>query len=499
MSKSKGGKREPKVIKAPQTEPLIETIMEECIRVQPLSYQELIAELKPGTIFPPAIPVASGHIFTSSEGFKVAGKLAALYKFEPPALRAQVSRDTYAKAVLYALGDSILGIRDQTMDDVEDWLAPMTALFKEKLTARLSGVKRDRTQIVPCHIFDHDQVAATFEIGPVTFYPRPEWLKTLDAEVTRTDLIDGVWSNSLSIDDLRKMAFGSAANDAIRGAYYAVTTIGPHWWIGVVNVTNYDPIQSSKKGTTLVSLAMDFLCLLFNPADGARLVYAGGERMPLGERNLFADSQGKLLDSMKINKPGIGGRPGWANDILNESLHLRKAAGTILSRYDSESSSGKVSRLIERWVNALHWYGQALREPSDFMAIVKYGCSIDILTGAGGNLGKMASCAAVAFGCNSDTEINGRNLIDDLNLVFNEGRSALAHGTSFGVLAEKREERALANSLVHHILLAFTEPLAEIIGENNRMLTLEDNELRAFKERLKSWAKKESTAQEPAR
>jgi hypothetical protein len=30
------------------------------------------------------------------------------------------------------------------------------------------------------------------------------------------------------------------------------------------------------------------------------------------------------------------------------------------------------------------------------MAIVKYGCSIDILTGAGGNLGKMASCAAVA-------------------------------------------------------------------------------------------------------
>jgi hypothetical protein len=108
----------------------------------------------------------------------------------------------------------------------------------------------------------------------------------------------------------------------------------------------------------------------------------------------------------------------------------------------------------------------------------------------------MACCAAVAFGCNSDTEIN---LLDDLNLVFNEGRSALAHGTSFGVLAEKREERALANSLVHHILLAFTEPLAEIIGENNRMLTLEDNEMRAFKERLKSWAKKESTAQEPAR
>ena len=194
----------------------------------------------------------------------------------------------------------------------------MTALFKEKLDARLSGVERDRTQFVPCHIFDHDQGAATFEIGPVTFYPRPEWLKTMDAELTRTDLIESVWNNSLSIDDLRKMAFSSAGNDATRGAYYAVMTIGPHWWIGVVKVSNYDPIQTSKKGTILVSLAMDFLCLLFNPVDGARLVYAGGERMPVGERNLFANSQGKLLDSMKINKPGIGGRPGWANGILSE-------------------------------------------------------------------------------------------------------------------------------------------------------------------------------------
>ena len=195
--------------------------------------------MKAGTIFPPAIPVASGQIFTSGNGFEAAGKLAALYRFELPAIRAQVSRDTYAKAVLYALGDSILGIRDQTKDDVEDWVGPMTAPFKEKLKARFSGVKRDRTQIVSCHIFDHDQVAATFEIGPVTFYVRPEWLKTLDAEVTRTDLIDRVWNNSLSIDDLRKTAFGSAANDAIRGAYYAAMTIGHHWWLGVVNVTNY--------------------------------------------------------------------------------------------------------------------------------------------------------------------------------------------------------------------------------------------------------------------
>ena len=35
-------------------------------------------------------------------------------------------------------------------------------------------------------------------------------------------------------------------------------------------------------------------------------------------------------------------------------------------------------------MNALYWAGEAHREVSDFMAVVKYGCAVDGLTGAGG-------------------------------------------------------------------------------------------------------------------
>jgi hypothetical protein len=453
--------------------------------------------MKPGRVFPPTIPLASGQIFTSEKGFEAVGKLAALYRHEPARLKARVSRDIYDKAVLYALGDSIADFRNQPTFDNENWPGPLTALFKIKLEARLSGATQDRAQIVPCHIFHYDQVAAAFEIGPVTFYPRHEWLKTLNVDAVRTDLIEDVWFDRLAVGDLQKKTFGPNTNLPIRGAYAAVMTIGAHRWVGVATVTNYDPIQSSKKGTTLVSLALDFFCLLYNPADGAGITYAGGGRLPIGERNLFADDRGELFDSMKVNLPGIGGRPGAAQAVLNESLALRQSAGAVLTRYNSETSEGKVSRLIDRWINALHWYGQALREPSDFMAIVKYGCAMDILTGAGGNLTKMVECIAAAFGCETDVVVDGRSLGDDVNRVFNEGRSALAHGTHFGLLAENRDERALANSPVRQLLLAFTEPLAEVVGENNRMLELEDQEMRAFIERLKVWANKQRAEKSP--
>jgi hypothetical protein len=182
---------------------------------------------------------------------------------------------------------------------------------------------------------------------------------------------------------------------------------------------------------------MDFLCLLLDPADGARIACAGAERVPFGERNLFADSQGKLFDRMKINKFGLGGPPGRAATLLSESEQILAAAGIILRRFDGDTSSGKVSRLIERWINALHWYGQALREPSDFMAIVKYGCAIDILTNGEGNLNKIASCAAKAFGCDKDSAItrDGRKLIDIVNAVFNEG--ALGACTRDGIRSSR--------------------------------------------------------------
>ncbi|WP_315805388.1 hypothetical protein [Bradyrhizobium sp. SZCCHNS3002] len=70
LSKPKPGKRAPRAASVPSAvEPLIEKIVEECVRVQHFIFSERMAEHKLGGPFPPAIPVASGQIDMSDEAF----------------------------------------------------------------------------------------------------------------------------------------------------------------------------------------------------------------------------------------------------------------------------------------------------------------------------------------------------------------------------------------------------------------------------------------------
>ncbi|MET4245491.1 hypothetical protein [Bradyrhizobium sp. RT10b] len=491
MAKKSGGPRTARDKAMPPIETLIETIVEEAWRVSNLPLADQMAEKRPGSPFPPSIPVGMAQIHTSNRGFDAIGKLADLYRFEPPSLRNRISKETYAKAALFAIGDSIIGFPDLQLSTDADWVAPMATLFKEKLAARLVNTTKNQTQYIPCHIFDPDQKVPAFKIGPVTFYPRSDWLRSLDAGVVRIDLIRKVWKGSLSTEELQKDAFSGRSADAVRGAFAAVKSVGGHFWVAAVKVPDHEPIQSTKKGTMLVSLAMDVLSLLLVPTDSARLLMSGGQHAAFSERSLFSNDQGKLFDRVRIHMHGLGGPPGHAKKFLKGTKKLLDAAGVIISRYDTDAASGRSSRLVERWINALHWYGQALREPSDFMALVKYGCAMDILTDGTGNLTQLAARTAAAFGIEPDAVVtkDGDKLETIISRVFNEGRSALAHGSDFGVLAEKGDQRALAYDLVHKLLLSFIEPLAAIIKESHAMLTLEKDEVRAFAGRLKSFAK----------
>lgn len=475
----------------PAIEPFITTIVEECHRVSNLPLTEQMAEKSPGSLFPPSIPIGMGQIHTSVIGFNAIGRLADLYGFEPQQLRNKISKETYSRAILFAIGDSILDFSSQQHPKDADWVPLMATLFKEKLEARLANTTRNQTQYLPCHIFDANQKASSFKIGPVTFFSRPDWLKILDVGEVSVDLIRKVWKGSLSVNDLQTKAFTKGSTDATRGAFSAVKTIGSHFWIAAIKVPDHEPIQSAKKGAMLVSLAMDVLSLLLSPTDSARLVISGAQRVAFSERSLFSNDKGQLFDRLRINMPGVSGPPGHAKKFLKETKRLREAAGVIMNRYDTDAASGRTSRLVDRWINALHWYGQALREPSDFMAIVKYGCAMDILTDGEGNLTQLASRTAAAFGIEPDAEVtgDGDKLGAIISRVFNEGRSALVHGSDFGVLAEKGNERALAYDLVHKLLLVFIEPLAAVIQEDHAMLTLEKGEMRAFESRLKSFAK----------
>src|ERR1700738_1320779 len=91
-----------------------------------------------------------------------------------------------------------------------------------------------------------------FKIGPVTFYPRHEWIKTLDHKIAA--IVEDVWSRRLSVDQLwHRVISSTACRKFLLQAHYAVTTIGPHLWVGTARIADYDHMQSARKGTVLAS------------------------------------------------------------------------------------------------------------------------------------------------------------------------------------------------------------------------------------------------------
>jgi hypothetical protein len=51
-----------------------------------------------------------------------------------------------------------------------DAVAIAEEVFRKKLDSRLTDIRQNVTRIVPCFIFDVDQHASAFKVGPVAFY-----------------------------------------------------------------------------------------------------------------------------------------------------------------------------------------------------------------------------------------------------------------------------------------------------------------------------------------
>jgi hypothetical protein len=230
--------------------------------------------------------------------------------------------------------------------------------------------------------------------------------------------------------------------------------IGNHGWVGSVLVNGHDAESSHAKANVLVDLAIDCLSVMLAPSDGILLNRAGVAFFPGGVR-LATTINGTIVTGSSARLPGLGGAPDRFNEFLAETADFRQAAGHILISYAEAHQDGRdAAWLVERWVNALHWFGEARREDSDFMAVVKYGCALDILSGAGGTLRKMTEYVEAAFGITEATDQSGRTvtLEDLINSLFNDGRSALTHGEAFGLLNDRSIDRSRADGIVRQLI-----------------------------------------------
>ena len=102
------------------------------------------------------------------------------------------------------------------------------------------------------------------------------------------------------------------------------------------------------------------------------------------------------MEGWSTEMPGLGARPGTLADKLAAERPFLGAAGKVLNVYlqGLQTDTGSAA---QDWANALYWAGEAKRETSDFMAVVKYGRAADVLCGAGGNKSNMTTFAETAL------------------------------------------------------------------------------------------------------
>lgn len=432
-----------------------------------------------------AIPVSqNGHYQVTQSGVNAAYTLTQQTWNAREDLRQTITHDAFNKISFQAIGDTICNMKSGLAERPENIDQPdaahdddvYVALAKDYLANLDKLVGRGRPDVdrhIPCHLFDVSQAVPAFTVGPIQFRPRSEWLDLFVKKADVRTLIQQVESGGLEMETLRSMRVELENGRYAANAANILTTLRHYSWVATIKMDGHEPAKSHQKASILVGLAIDVVGLRFHRQDALRFTKSGRQHL-YSEDRLATSPDGSLLHGSSTRMPGLAGKPGaLAAKMANEQSFL-DAAGCILQRYLDGRRIGHALHLVERWVNALYWVGEARREASDFMAVVNYGCAADGLSGAGGDAHLMIAFAEAAFGPVDIPLSDGAlSVAEMVHRVYREGRNKLAHGEAPGLLEDLAEPRAIGEALLTILFDAVTPVLADLLQNEPNLLALD--------------------------
>jgi len=418
-------------------------------------------------LFAPAIPVSGrGFRHISADGLDALRALGRRWWQNNPFYHRVISVDSAQMAAAAAFGDLIAGASS----------LPASTEVKEAYLKFLEERIRDRTRreyfYFPARVFDQDDVG-TFEVGPVTFFRREDWLDKVE-QVSSTPLPwkpevldhwargEGRWKkcNVKNVDGFfRKPPKRDVADDVVRA-------IGPCRWVIVVAVEGQERERAKECASVAATVALESLGLTLDPENHRSFRGPGHEtqvRMYYGLSQF--EGAGDFNSSTSIDNPRVGGRPGAQAGFLHDTRKLRAAVGHALQAFVDVTPKGSVPLLKQRWVEAMYWFGQARREKNDFIALVKLGIGLDILAKGGKAKGILRLCCTILGKDKTDVVTSdGMELGALVSKLYDDGRSQIAHGGRLALLHELPVPLSLADGLTSQILVGYVACLAKYQG-----------------------------------
>jgi hypothetical protein len=134
---------------------------------------------------------------------------------------------------------------------------------------------------------------------------------------------------------------------------------------------------SRERAERTIEAALDVLKLYFARLHGEGLRQGHSLGPPAKTANLTAEMDGKFNFSYGWSTQDVPTGKDWMN-VLNSphDSYLRAAASALYSCVVPQNSS----HLVERFLDAMAWYGQAVSEPLTSVRIVKYVAALERLT-----------------------------------------------------------------------------------------------------------------------
>ena len=476
---------------------LLATIVEDIVNARKMRHDDWW-QLSQHPLVPLTIPTSDGRAYRVTQtGVDAAYKLTNQMWNERQDLRLTISHKAFERVAFHAIGQSIMKARsalhvepsDGKIVDVDsEFYDKLESGFRETFDSLADKLRIDTDQHIPCELFHTDQSVSAFDVGPVQFRPRFDWIDSFVGNNETYDMLQKVERSESTVDDLRQRAL-SRDNTAPADALTVINSLRAYSWVGTVRTLRHEFSLSHSKTAILTGLAIDAVGLRFHPEEARRFTMAGRPSLTVEDRLATAVDDGRFLHGWSTHLPGLGSAPGELAERIRGERKFLDAAGHILDVYWNHRQERKAPDLIERWVNALYWVGEARREEHDFMAVVKYGCALDGLSGGGGNTRDITEFVKAALLTKEDVKPpDGTLSLDDaVKRVYRDGRSMLAHGSAPGLLEDFSESRVVGDVLLAALFDRVTFVVAHLIEEDSIDLAISRKNLfRFLKERFRN-------------
>ena len=239
-----------------------------------------------------------------------------------------------------------------------------------------------------------------------------------------------------------------------------------------VEISGYEPQLSKKFAKQICKVALDMVSL----ALGDQRVFYNNilqlERLPSLGYGEFTEKNGYLdLPSSGLSKVFLPGMDAEQYKHVDRLISGMMHSYTFIINGLVHPSTVPCPNLVSKWVFALNWYAEGMRESNDAIAVAKLASCLDTLSSSG-KLHGIKQVLRNVYECGDEHILFGEKELNPITIhtfvkrFYDDGRSRILHGTLESMLESFEADRNRLAQIARWVLLELANRLCVYKGED---------------------------------